>query len=92
MLPKEAIQDASATGKTAVRLFYAKSDLWRKWVEGASGLGHLDMLAAAPVLLDPLMQGCCNITEEKEKEKKEARATTRSRREGARGPEGPGCP
>ena len=57
VLPKEAIQDASATGKTAVRLFYAKSDLWRKWVEGASGLGHLDMLAAAPVLLDPLMQG-----------------------------------
>ena len=57
VLPKEVVQDEGVTGKTAVRLFYAKSDLWRKWVEGASGLGHLDMLAAAPVLLDPLMQG-----------------------------------
>ena len=57
MLPQEVIQDGKASGKTAVRLFYVKSDLWRKWVEGASGLGHLDMLAAAPVLLDPLLQG-----------------------------------
>ncbi|MBR4222220.1 MAG: hypothetical protein IKR81_13755 [Victivallales bacterium] len=57
VLPQEVIQDNGATGKTAVRLFYVKSDLWRKWLEGASGLGHLDMVAAAPVLLDPLMQG-----------------------------------
>ncbi len=57
VLPEEVVQDGNAKGKVAVRLFYAKTDIWRKWVEAASGLGHLDMLAAAPVLLDPLMQG-----------------------------------
>ncbi len=56
LLPKESVQDEKVTGRTPVRLFYAKSDLWRRWLEGASGLGHLDMMAAAPVLLDPLMQ------------------------------------
>ncbi|MBR4674365.1 MAG: hypothetical protein IKP00_07870 [Victivallales bacterium] len=57
LLPKESIQDEKVTGRTPVRLFYAKSDLWRRWLEGASGLGHLDMMAVAPVLLDPFMQG-----------------------------------
>ena len=40
--------------KMRLRVFYARTDLWRKWLEVASGLGHLDVLAPAPVLLDPI--------------------------------------
>ena len=44
----------SDDGKTRIRIFYARTDFWRKWLEIANGLGHLDMLSPAPVLLDPL--------------------------------------
>ena len=40
-------------GKMRLRIFYARTDFWRKWLEIVNGLGHLDMLAPAPVLLDP---------------------------------------
>ena len=38
-----------------VRLFYARSDVWRKWIEAVTGLGRIDMLAPAPLLLDPML-------------------------------------
>ena len=44
-------------GRLRLRVFYARTDFWRKWIETANGLGHLDMLAPAPVLLDPLFDG-----------------------------------
>ena len=41
-------------GKMRIRIFYARTDFWRKWLETANGLTHLDMLSPAPVLLDPI--------------------------------------
>ena len=41
-------------GKARLRIFYARTDFWRKWLEIANGLGHIDIFAPAPVLLDPL--------------------------------------
>ena len=44
----------ASDGKMHIRIFYARTDFWRKWLEMANGLAHLDMLAPAPVLLDPI--------------------------------------
>lgn len=57
LLPTAMIQDEKSAGKVPVRLFYVKSEIWRRWLEAANGLGHLDALIAAPVALDPFMQG-----------------------------------
>ena len=43
--------------RVLVRLYYLKSDIWRQWVEAASGLGQLDVLLPPPVALDPLLNG-----------------------------------
>ena len=40
-----------------VRLFYVKTDVWRFWMTAVAGLGHLDMVAPPPVLLDPVAEG-----------------------------------
>ena len=45
---------ATDDGKMRIRIFYARTDFWRKWLETANGLGHLDIFAPAPVLLDPI--------------------------------------
>ncbi len=47
----------SGGNRVLVRLYYLKSDIWRQWVETASGLGQLDVLLPPPVALDPLLSG-----------------------------------
>lgn len=47
----------SGDGKQPCRLFYVKTDIWRRWTEAASGLSHVDLIVPAPVLLDPLFSG-----------------------------------
>ena len=42
------------TKRLKLRLLYVKKDVWRKWLSAATGLSKVDMLAPAPVLLDPL--------------------------------------
>ena len=40
--------------RVRLRLLYVKKDVCRKWLSAATGLSKLDILAPAPVLLDPL--------------------------------------
>ncbi|MBR0457890.1 MAG: hypothetical protein IJJ26_01515 [Victivallales bacterium] len=48
---------ASKEERMKVRLFYVKRDSWRQWMAVARGLAHVDLIAPAPVLLDPLAEG-----------------------------------
>lgn len=54
------------SGKLLVRLFYVRTDIWRKWCESASGLGHLDMIAVPAVVLDPLLSDSTAVIPGKE--------------------------
>lgn len=45
---------SAASKRLRVRLFYVKKDVWRKWRSAVTGLSKVDILAPAPVLLDPL--------------------------------------
>ncbi|MBO4511481.1 MAG: hypothetical protein J5746_01830 [Victivallales bacterium] len=49
----ETKQDGQAK-RLKLRLFYVKKDVWRKWLAAATGLSKVDILAPAPVLLDPV--------------------------------------
>lgn len=49
------IADADSSGMCLVRVFYVKTEVWRKWLEASSGLRNVDMISAAPVLLDPML-------------------------------------
>ncbi|MBQ6474385.1 MAG: hypothetical protein IJJ33_20560 [Victivallales bacterium] len=54
VIPEE---NAGKASMLRVRLFYVKTDVWRFWMSAVAGLGHLDMVAAPAVLLDPVAEG-----------------------------------
>ena len=44
-------------GKLKVRLVYARSENWRRWLEVATGLGSVDAVLPPPAALDSLLTG-----------------------------------
>ena len=46
---------STSTEERRLRLFYVRSDAWRHWLKCAEGLAHLDIIAPAPITLDPLL-------------------------------------
>lgn len=47
------VQPTAQNKHQKIRLFYVKTETWRKWMTAVTGLGRVDTVVPAPVVLDP---------------------------------------